>query len=40
MGNEGGNPPVLIVLGDSMNDIKMLRQADVSCVIPNEKVNA
>ena len=28
--------PVLIVLGDSMNDIKMLRQADVSCVIPNE----
>ena len=28
--------PVLIALGDSMNDIKMLRQADVSCVIPNE----
>ena len=27
---------VLIVLGDGMNDIKMLRQADVSCVIPNE----
>ena len=29
--------PVLIGLGDSINDIKMLRQADVSCVIPNEK---
>ena len=28
--------PVLIVLGDSKNDIKMLKQADVSCVIPNE----
>ena len=28
--------PVLIVLGDSMNDIKMLRQADVSCVIPSD----
>ena len=28
--------PVLIVLGDSMNDIKMLRQADVSCVLPKE----
>ena len=27
--------PILIALGDSMNDIKMLRQADVSCVIPN-----
>mgnify|MGYP001334333284 CR=1 FL=1 len=30
------NTPVLIVLGDSKNDIKMLKQADVSCVIPNE----
>ncbi len=30
------NVPVLIVLGDSKNDIKMLKQADVSCVIPNE----
>jgi len=30
------NKPMLIVLGDSKNDIKMLRQADVSCVIPNE----
>ena len=28
--------PVLIVLGDSKNDIEMLKQADVSCVIPNE----
>ena len=28
--------PVLIALGDSMNDIKILRQADVYCVIPNE----
>ena len=28
--------PVLIVLGDSKNDIKMLKQADISCVIPNE----
>ena len=28
--------PVLIVLGDSRNDIKMLKQADVSCVIPNK----
>ena len=28
--------PVLIVLGDSNNDIEMLKQADVSCVIPNE----
>ena len=28
--------PILIVLGDSMNDVKMLRQADVSCVIPND----
>ena len=28
--------PILIALGDSMNDIKMLRQADVSCVIPND----
>ena len=28
--------PDLIVLGDSMNDVKMLRQADVSCVIPHE----
>ena len=27
---------MLIVLGDSKNDIKMLKQADVSCVIPNE----
>lgn len=26
--------PMLIVLGDSKNDIKMLKQADVSCVIP------
>ena len=31
--------PVLIVLGDSMNDIKMLRQADVSCVIPDDNGN-
>lgn len=31
------NMPVLIVLGDSKNDIKMLKQADVSCVIPNDK---
>ena len=30
------NTPVLIVLGDSKNDIKMLKQADVSCVIPHE----
>ena len=30
------NTPVLIVLGDSKNDIEMLKQADVSCVIPNE----
>ena len=30
------NSPVLIALGDSKNDIKMLKQADVSCVIPNE----
>tara|TARA_B100000963_G_scaffold70561_1_gene58819 strand:- start:1801 stop:2547 length:747 start_codon:yes stop_codon:yes gene_type:complete len=28
--------PALIVLGDSKNDIKMLKQADISCVIPNE----
>ena len=28
--------PVLIVLGDSKNDINMLKQADVSCVIPKE----
>ena len=28
--------PVLIVLGDSKNDMKMLKQADISCVIPNE----
>ena len=28
--------PVLIVLGDSKNDIEMLKQADVSCVIPNQ----
>ena len=28
--------PVLIVLGDGKNDIKMLKQADVSCVSPNE----
>ena len=28
--------PVLIVLGDSKNDIKMLKQADISCVIPSE----
>ena len=26
---------MLIVLGDSKNDIQMLKQADVSCVIPN-----
>ena len=26
----------LIILGDSKNDINMLKQADVSCVIPNE----
>ena len=30
------NTPVLIVLGDSKNDINMLKQADVSCVIPRE----
>ena len=30
------NTPVLIVLGDSKNDIRMLKQADVSCVIPND----
>ena len=30
------NTPVVIGLGDSKNDIKMLKQADVSCVIPNE----
>lgn len=28
--------PVLIVLGDSKNDIKMLKSADVSCVIPHQ----
>ena len=28
--------PVLIVLGDSKNDIEMLKQADVSCIIPDE----
>lgn len=28
--------PVLIVLGDSQNDIKMLKQGDVSCIIPSE----
>ena len=28
--------PLLIVLGDSRNDIKMLKQADVSCVIPDK----
>ena len=28
--------PVLIALGDSKNDINMLKQADVSCVIPSE----
>ena len=34
--SKGNDTPVLIVLGDSKNDIKMLKQADVSCVIPNE----
>ena len=28
--------PVLIVLGDSRNDLKMLKQADISCVIPSQ----
>ena len=28
--------PLLIVLGDSRNDIKMLKQADVSCIIPDK----
>lgn len=28
--------PVLIVLGDSKNDVEMLKQADVSCVIPSK----
>ena len=28
--------PVLIVLGDGKNDMKMLKQADISCVIPNK----
>ena len=27
--------PVLIALGDSKNDVEMLKQADVSCVIPS-----
>ena len=31
--------PVLIVLGDSRNDMKMLKQGDISCVIPNENGN-
>ena len=34
--SEAKDTPVLIALGDSKNDIKMLKQADVSCVIPNE----
>ncbi len=28
--------PVLVVLGDSGNDVKMLKQADISCVIPSQ----